>query len=47
MTAIRDHWEDKVLAEGYDARPIPVAVHLSFGLHFLERLTRVSEGIDT
>ena len=24
VTAIRDHWEDKVLAEGYDARPIPV-----------------------
>ena len=47
VTAIRDHWEDKVLAEGYDARPIPVAAHLSFGLHFLERLARVSEGIDT
>ena len=24
VAAIRDHWEDKVLAEGYDARPIPV-----------------------
>ena len=24
VSAIRDHWEDKVLAEGYDARPIPV-----------------------
>jgi putative acyl-CoA dehydrogenase len=24
VTAIRDHWEDKVLAEGYDARPIAV-----------------------
>jgi putative acyl-CoA dehydrogenase len=49
VTAIRDHWEDRVLAEGYDARPIPIlrSVHLSFGLHFLERLARVSEGIDT
>jgi putative acyl-CoA dehydrogenase len=25
VAAIRDHWVDKVLAEGYDARPIPVA----------------------
>src|SRR5712664_284671 len=24
VTAIRDHWEDKERAEGYDARPIPV-----------------------